>query len=103
MAPPGVSANLQPCDISVTTFGQFKSQCAGRLGSKAIPHDSQRWMMLSKEQVEAPNESPASPGLSKLMMEPPELPLHATYFPFGFPAEVRTNSETVLELFDGLW
>ena len=37
------------------------------------------------------------------MMEPPELPLHAMYFPFGFPAEVRTNSETVLELFGGLW
>jgi hypothetical protein len=59
--------------------------------------------MLSIEQVEPPNEAPGKAGLPRLMMEPPQLPLRATYFPFGFPAEVRTNSETVLELFEGLW
>jgi hypothetical protein len=53
--------------------------------------------------VEAPNEPSRKTVLPKFMMEPPELPLCATYFPFGFPAEVRTNSETVLELFGRLW
>lgn len=59
--------------------------------------------MLSIEQVEAAKETSSAAGRPKLMMEPPELPLHAMYFPFGFPAEVRTNSATVLEFFGGLW
>src|SRR5260370_25801671 len=64
---------------------------------------SRWWMMLMIEQVAQPNETCSELGLPRLMMEPPELSLQATYFPFGFPAEVKTNSETVLELFGGLW
>lgn len=60
-------------------------------------------MMLSKEQGEMPKEICNRAGPPKLMMESAELSLRAMYFPFGFPAEVRTNSETVLELFRGLW
>src|ERR1700745_1369671 len=60
-------------------------------------------MMLSLEQVDPTHETSSELGLPKLMMEPADLSFHATYFPFGFPAEVRTNSETVLELFGGLW
>src|SRR5579862_1228804 len=60
-------------------------------------------MMLSIEQVEQPDETSIDSEFPTLMMEPPELSLHATYFPFGFPAEVRTNSKTVLELFGDLW
>jgi hypothetical protein len=60
-------------------------------------------MTLSTEQVEARHDLPSEAGTPKLMMQPPELPLRAMYFPFGFPAEVRTNSETVLQLFGGLW
>jgi hypothetical protein len=60
-------------------------------------------MMLTIEQVDPPNETSSEVGLPRLMMEPPDLSLRATYFPFGFPAEVRTNSEAVLELFGGLW
>ena len=71
--------------------------------SRANPINSQRWMMLSIEPAEVPRETPSHAGMPKLMMEPAELSLHATYFPFGFPAEVRTNSGTVLELFAGLW
>lgn len=67
------------------------------------PTNSQRWMMLSIEQVDASNEIPSEAGRPRLMMEPTELSHRAMYFPFGFPAEVRTNSETVLELFEGLW
>lgn len=40
---------------------------------------------------------------SNLMIEAEELPLCATYYPFGFPARVRTNSARVLEQFEQLW
>src|SRR5579862_3908529 len=60
-------------------------------------------MMLTIEQIDPPNEASNDVGRPGLMMEPVALSLCATYFPFGFPAEVRTNSEAVLELFEELW
>lgn len=71
--------------------------------SHANTNPSPWWMMLTIEQVEPPNEARSKAELPRVMMEPPKLSLQATYFPFGFPAEVKTNSETVLELFGGLW
>jgi hypothetical protein len=55
------------------------------------------------EQVDPLSEFSIDVGLPRLMMEPAELSLLGTYFPFGFPAEVRTNSELVLEQFRELW
>ena len=40
---------------------------------------------------------------SRHAIEPADLHLAATYYPFGFPAEVRTNCAEVLEVMTGLW
>lgn len=55
--------------------------------------------MITVEQIEPANEV----SLPGRMLEPTELPMHATYYPLGFPAEVRTNSEQILEQFQALW
>jgi hypothetical protein len=59
--------------------------------------------MQTTEQIEQPKEASGQLNLSLRMMETPDLPLRATHFPFGFPAEIRTNSECVLEQFEELW
>lgn len=59
--------------------------------------------MLSTEQSEPAAELPRLPDSTQVMLGSPDLRLRATFFPFGFPAEVRTNSEAVLEQFRSLW
>jgi len=59
--------------------------------------------MLSTEPIEREDKPAGDSLLSKRMLEPPELLRRATYYPLGFPAEVRTNSEQVLEQFAQLW
>jgi hypothetical protein len=57
--------------------------------------------MLTVEDVEsATSESSERP---RHMIQPPDLPLQATYYPHGFPADVRTNSEWVLKQYEELW
>lgn len=41
--------------------------------------------------------------MSKHVLEGPDLLIKGTVYPFGFPIEVRTNSEEVLAQYDQLW
>jgi len=59
--------------------------------------------MLTIEQTERTGDPTQETLFSGRMIEPLELPLSATYYPLGFPAEVRTNSREVLEEFAALW
>ena len=59
--------------------------------------------MLTIPEIEAACEAGRDLDFSRHAIEPPELHLKATYYPFGFPAEVRTNSAEVLEVMSDLW
>jgi len=59
--------------------------------------------MLSTEPIELVSAVSQDSLLPRRMLEPQELPLRATYYPLGFPAEVRTNSHEVLDQFASLW
>ena len=56
--------------------------------------------MMTIEEIESACEASTSQALDFLrhLEEPPELPLHGTFYPLGFPAEVCTNSPEVLEI-----
>lgn len=54
-------------------------------------------------QVNPAMELSGNESASNLMIEAQDLPLRSTYYPFGFPAEIRTNSARVLEQFEQLW
>jgi hypothetical protein len=60
-------------------------------------------MMHTTAQVDPAAELFRKESASNPIIEAEELPLCATYYPFGFPAEVRTNSARVLEQFEQLW
>ncbi len=59
--------------------------------------------MLTIEQIESVCDDPRSSSLPHQMVESSALPLRAVFYPFGFPAEVRTNSHAVLEQYGELW
>jgi hypothetical protein len=59
--------------------------------------------MPTTAQVNPASELFHKESASNPLIEAQELPLRATYYPFGFPAEVRTNSARVLGQFDQLW
>ena len=59
--------------------------------------------MLSTEQFEYVNTAAQDSLPVKRMIEPQKLPLRATYYPLGFPADVATNSIEILEQFAVLW
>ena len=59
--------------------------------------------MHTTAQVDPAAELFRKESASNPIIEAEELPLCATYYPFGFPAEVRTNSARVLEQFEQLW
>src|SRR5271155_1605050 len=54
-------------------------------------------------EIEAACDSDESLDFSRHELEGPELSLKRLFYPFGFPAEVRTNSAVVLELMEELW
>jgi hypothetical protein len=60
-------------------------------------------MMLSIEDLESACNASQRIEAPKNMVEPPELPFHATLYPFGFPAVVMTNSGGVLKHYEELW
>jgi len=43
------------------------------------------------------------PSLCQLEMEGPVLSLQGTFYPFGFPLEVRTNSPEMMVLMEETW
>lgn len=59
--------------------------------------------MLTIEEIETACSSARPVKLPKNFVEPPDFPFEKTYFPFGFPATVRTNSELVLQQYDQLY
>jgi hypothetical protein len=59
--------------------------------------------MLTIEELESSNEGVGPLEPRTHVMDPPELPFHATFYPWGFPAEVKTNSELVLRQYEELW
>lgn len=59
--------------------------------------------MLTIEQIESACDSSTPLDFSRHDLEAPELLLRRTYYPFGFPVEIRTNSEEILEQFAEMW
>ena len=59
--------------------------------------------MLTIEEIEAACGSPHPVKLPKNEMEPPEFEFEETFYPFGFPLTVRSNSDSVLEQYGELW
>ncbi len=59
--------------------------------------------MLSIEDLESACDSAQRVEPSPDVVEPAELPFQAMYYPFGFPAQVMTNSEDVLLQYEQIW
>jgi hypothetical protein len=59
--------------------------------------------MLTIEEIESACNSSRPVRLPRHGMEPPDLPFEETFYPFGFPATVRSNSEAALEQYRNLW
>jgi hypothetical protein len=59
--------------------------------------------MLTIEELEFANEGIGPSEPRRHVMDPPELPLRATFYPWGFPAEIQTNSGLVLSQYEELW
>ena len=59
--------------------------------------------MLSIEDLESACNASQRFETPRHLVEPPELPFHATFYPFGFPAVITTNSGGVLKQYEELW
>jgi hypothetical protein len=60
-------------------------------------------MMLTIEELEVACNNSQPVEFLRHIIEAPELSLQAMFYPFGFPAEVKTNSHRVLEQFEKIW
>jgi hypothetical protein len=60
-------------------------------------------MLMTIKEIEAACDASQRLDFSKHEMSIPELLLSKTFYPLGFPIEVRTNSTEVLELHEELW
>jgi hypothetical protein len=59
--------------------------------------------MFTTQQLESACGSLQPAEFPKHPLEPPELSFEETFYPFGFPATVRTNSDCVLEQYRDVW
>jgi hypothetical protein len=59
--------------------------------------------MLTIEQIESVCASSRPVKLPRHAIESPELNFEETFYPYGFPTEVRSNSDSILEQFRELW
>jgi hypothetical protein len=59
--------------------------------------------MFTLEELETACNAPQPVQLPRHPIEAPELPIQATFYPLGFPVEVRTNSDLVLEQMRAMW
>jgi hypothetical protein len=59
--------------------------------------------MMTVQEIEAACDAQQPLDFTRHMLAAPELKKSATFYPFGFPAEIRTNSEMILDQFDSLW
>jgi hypothetical protein len=60
-------------------------------------------MMLTIEEIESACASSQPVKLPKNGIEAPDLRFEETFHPYGFPAVVRSNSDSILEQFRELW
>ncbi len=58
---------------------------------------------MSTEEIDYARGASQPPEFTRHELEGPELSLCRTFYPLGFPAEVRTNSEEILCLFEQAW
>ena len=58
---------------------------------------------MTIQEIEAACEASQTPEFPRHDIEAPELSLKKMFYPFGFPAEVSTNSAEVLEIMKDLW
>ena len=58
---------------------------------------------MTVEEIECACDSSHPLDFSRPELPKPELPLTRTFYPYGFPAEVRTNSDDVLDVLEGIW
>jgi hypothetical protein len=60
-------------------------------------------MMFTIEELESACDASQPVQLPRHEIEAPELSIRATFYPYGFPVEVRTNSDRVLEQVQEIW
>ena len=58
---------------------------------------------MTVRDMELACDSPALTGYPEHVLNLPELTLSKTYYPFGFPLEVWTNSQAILEMNEKVW
>ncbi|QHN03573.1 aldolase [Granulicella sp. WH15] len=59
--------------------------------------------MMTIQEIETACEKSQPLDFSRHEIDAPELPLTKMFYPFGFPAEVRSNSAEVLVMMEDLW
>jgi hypothetical protein len=59
--------------------------------------------MMTIEEIESACDASLPLDFSRHPHEGPELALRGLYYPYGFPAEVRTNSAQILSQFGAIW
>src|SRR5271170_7432415 len=84
----------------VDSIRPVSGRCRGRETPKTYPW---RWKMLSIEDLESACNASQRVDTPRHIVEPPELPFQATFYPFGFPAVITTNSGGVLKQYEELW
>jgi hypothetical protein len=58
---------------------------------------------MTIEEIEAACDASQVPDFSRHFLDAPELPLKRTFYPLGFPAELRTNSAEMLAEAEEKW
>ena len=58
---------------------------------------------MTIEEIESACDASLPLDFSRHPHEGPELALRGLYYPYGFPAEVRTNSAQILSQFGAIW
>ena len=58
---------------------------------------------MTIQEIEAACDAARPIDFSRHHLEAPELKLHKTFYPYGFPVEVRTNSKAILSMYADAW
>ncbi len=96
----------QPTHYSIRSEVCVLREGRGRgLRQKPDPENLYPWRrkMLSIEDLESACNASQRIETPRHLVEPPELPFHATFYPYGFPAVITTNSGGVLKQYEELW
>lgn len=60
-------------------------------------------MLMTVEEIESACDASLPIDFRASEQDEVKLPLRETFYPFGFPAEVRTNSAAILSICDDMW